>query len=422
MTHTVSNALNGALSAAFARPGFNPNTVVLWGDSHCENAGGFGAQGTSGTTALWRARGFWPWASIRLGQRMYCPNNAGVGGQRSDQILARWDSDVAPYAPGWVIVTAGVNDVNQLVTATSSTIASTVAAVKANITSIIGKILSIGARPVICTLPPFNAWIANQNAARDQINRWIKALATTGAGRVVVVDWNPLITAYSASQPQWNSGMSYDGTHGNAIGCARMGWAVWNTLDALVPKYDPLPGYQDTLNLAPNAFSTATAGAAGTGVTGAVATGWTAAPDGASTTTAASKVARTDGLLGEWQQVQATAGNGVRYYDAASGWSVGDQVVAIAEFQADADVSWTTTAVDLYTDVSVISGAAGGAFSMKNAGPDVLNDAYCKLTSGVLITPPMVIPAGTTSLRLTDHFITATGTVRWGRHDLVKIG
>lgn len=89
-------------------------------------------------------------SSIGIGQRLEerLPNgtfiNAGVGGSKASDLLARFDTDVSPQNPDFVWVLSGVNDYFGGVTAEQYSAA---------MQAIIAKINAIGARPVIIDSP-----------------------------------------------------------------------------------------------------------------------------------------------------------------------------------------------------------------------------------------------------------------------------
>ncbi len=99
---------------------FDHGTHILYGDSWAEQLYGWG----SAQTAL-------PNATFI---------NAGVGGETSDQILARFDSGVLPYAPDFVWVFAGTNDYFQSYTA---------AQYRSYMAQIVAKIQAVGAKAIV---------------------------------------------------------------------------------------------------------------------------------------------------------------------------------------------------------------------------------------------------------------------------------
>jgi lysophospholipase L1-like esterase len=395
--------------------------IVVWGDSHFENGGGDSAGQSSATFKTLRTRGAVNWALARLRQRGKLLHNGGVGGERTDQILARFATDVSAYNPGIVVLNGGTNDISQLVTASAGTVTTTVATIKTNLTAAINLIIGIGARPLVVTLPPNSAYSANQLLAWAQVNRWITSLPTTVKG-VTVCDWTPPVVSTAGA---WATGMTYDNTHASSIGAARMSVPLAAALDKLLPAQDPLPAYTDSMDLLTNGSMTGTGGTAGTGITGSVAAGWLMLPSTGTVTAVASKVVRTDNVPGEWQQIAISAvgasSNGVRLFrDIDAGkWSVGDVVVGYAEFETDSDL--TVSSLSQFFFQIVVITATGNAWALYNANTDSLNDPTCRLSSGVLRTMPFTIPSGATGFRAHFEVDGATGTFRVGRVSVVNL-
>lgn len=111
-------------------------------------------------------------AGCLAGDRVRLVHNAGNPGDRTDQILARWATDVAPYSPDVVLLLAGTNDVRQYGTLT-------LAQTKANIRAIVQKCVSINAVPILQTIPPAYTATAAANTELLQLNAWIRAYAAS---------------------------------------------------------------------------------------------------------------------------------------------------------------------------------------------------------------------------------------------------
>ncbi len=94
--------------------------------------------------------------------------NRGIDGQRSDEILARFDRDVTEDKPNYVIILAGVNDIFQ-----GAPLEST----KNNLLLMYQNSISAGIRPVSASVLPYNtASRAEVTAIRD-LNSWIEYTA-----------------------------------------------------------------------------------------------------------------------------------------------------------------------------------------------------------------------------------------------------
>ena len=90
--------------------------------------------------------------------------NAGVNGERTDQIAARFDRDVLVRQPQLVVIIAGVNDVYQNLPADRVT---------AQLAAMYDRAASAGIAVVAGTIVPYNTATPDQNARMHAINDWI---------------------------------------------------------------------------------------------------------------------------------------------------------------------------------------------------------------------------------------------------------
>lgn len=400
-------AANAAAAKKYSAP--HLNTVVIWGDSYTSK------NFVSGTDAYTSAQGFWTWASVLSGHRLRLLNNAGVFGQGSAQILARFGTDVAPYKPGWVTIMAGNNDAAGGVDAPT---------IITNLTAMLDAVRGIGARAILYTIPPRNALTQAQRQVQTAVNHWIRDQARLRNGVYLVDAWQPLV---DLSTNGISSALSGDGIHPTGVGAARLGRATAAVINAFVPPVDFLGhAVDDLLMMTTNPYLTGTTGTLGTGVTGAVASNWTTAPV-TSVTAAASLVARTDGLPGQWQQLQVTAGTGLTLSqnndNVNTQWVPGTtQVYACCEFQTDADFALTTSGSLSLSVLSFNTGFSGTGsiadFAWVAGDPWA---AEARPAAGVLRTPVFTVPAGANKRLSTQVIFKGSGTVRIGRIALYKV-
>lgn len=92
--------------------------------------------------------------------------NASVSGNRLDQMLNRFDADVAPYRPRYVVFEYGAND---LVAGRSQ------AFMEADSDLAVTKCRAIGATPVFPGIPPIASVIATAEARNDQIKARVES-------------------------------------------------------------------------------------------------------------------------------------------------------------------------------------------------------------------------------------------------------
>ena len=91
--------------------------------------------------------------------------NRGVNGERSDQILARFDRDVIQASPAAVVIIAGVNDVYQ---------GRTVDHVIEQLHGMYARAAGAGILVVAGSIVPYNTATPEQNTRMRQINDWIR--------------------------------------------------------------------------------------------------------------------------------------------------------------------------------------------------------------------------------------------------------
>ncbi len=143
--------------------------------------------------------------------------NRGVNGQRSDEILSRFESDVVAEKPSVVIILAGVNDIYQGLTPN---------AVERNLESM--YVLSERKRivPVAATVLPYNTARAKERASIREVNAWIET-ASRAPGRLFC-DTNLAVRDKEA--PDFLAS-TRDGLHPNVDGYMAMGEALSATLE-----------------------------------------------------------------------------------------------------------------------------------------------------------------------------------------------
>lgn len=365
-----ANALfsdDGVFSATYARN--IPNTMVVAGDS-ITNSDGFHGNRT-----------FWAYAQNYLNQRLNIISNAGVGGNTSTQLLARWDTDVTALAPAWVHIMIGRNDLVGTDAAVMTTL------ITGNIQSMLTKAFNAGIRVVVGTILPSTGFNAVQNDALGRVNRWIRNLAWTQ--NVIVVDYNSVITDPATGAPV--TAMLTDGTHPGVKGGALMGKLLAAALDTrLLPTTVLLNSEVDPGNLL--LTGRFTAGGAGT-----VPTNWfeTGAVGGARTY---SKVTRTDGVAGSYQRIVVPAGGSVdlmQNVNIGSTLAIGQKVNFRIEYKASA-LEVLASGQYLFAQIGAYNGT-----SFTNYVYDLPYGAGTENVigfdrSGVFLTADLTIPAGTT--------------------------
>lgn len=151
-----------------------PNTVFL-GDSIT-----IGSTDTSGS-GIQNQGSAWPTHMVMASQgRMRLIRNAGISGNTSAQMLARFDTDVTPWKPEVVVVVAGTNDVGA---------DPAFANWQANMQAIVAKIRAIGAVPILGAIyPNGEASPANRAQIGELWNSWLREYCRVQRIRLIPFD------------------------------------------------------------------------------------------------------------------------------------------------------------------------------------------------------------------------------------------
>lgn len=142
--------------------------------------------------------------------------NAGVSGDRTDQMLARLERSLLAGRPTRILVLGGTNDIAQGVP---------VATIAANLERIVERGSAAGAQMVLLTIPPraereYLAATVALDAAIDEIG---------GQRGVQVIDING---ALAASDGTFRTDLTDDGIHPNAAGYRLMAMTIAAALRA----------------------------------------------------------------------------------------------------------------------------------------------------------------------------------------------
>lgn len=143
--------------------------------------------------------------------------NRGVNGERSDQILSRFERDVLAEKPVVVILLAGVNDIYQGRGSES---------VKRNLEAMYVMAERNRIVPVAATILPYNSAGRRERSALREVNAWVVS-ASKAPGRLFC-DTN-LAVRDKANADLLAS--SPDGLHPDVEGYRRMGEALTATLE-----------------------------------------------------------------------------------------------------------------------------------------------------------------------------------------------
>lgn len=374
----------GILDAPALSPLLRPNTLVGLGDSLIEQGGG------APVSVSHRSYGMLTWAQFFSGHRLQLLRNSGVGGERTDQILARVATGVLAYKPGYCLVTAGTNDVAQAIP---------LATIKTNLTAIWSMLDAAGIRVVATTIPPRNTYTGTQLADTHALNAWFRLQGRSRRNFRVADIYSAVVNPAGTG---YLSGYSADGIHPGNKSASAAGKAIADAFAQIIGPLTPSvldlgSGEGDPSNVLPyNRFS------AGAMADNTPPTGWTqAALVGGPISYA--RVPRTDGITGSWLRITVPTGTSavLRNNNAllANGrFAIGETVQGAMEIRrtlidqapsaGTSGLALQLQAVDPNTTVSDIDWALG-------------NDNQASFDQyGLAQTEPLVVPATTTQMQL----------------------
>jgi len=378
---TPGSAANTVLSSTYVRPSLN--TIVWLGDSITEQGG---LRPTNGNTD---GRSFWPWAQTLLGNRLRTVANSGIGGNTSAQMLARIQTDVLAHAPGYCHVLAGTNDTRQSVPLETT---------KANLTAIYDTLNTAGVRVIAGTVPPDGDAVVTQAQRNNTmaLNEWLRGLARSRR--------NFILADYAAALTDPVTGgvitgyMQADQTHLEQRGGFAAGRVLADALASVVPPSPVLfsnPTDPKNLIRAASRFP---------GNATAAPTGWL--PQSFTVAPTYSKVARTDGVAGNWQSVVVPAGDKVSLASSVNigtELAIGDTIEAGFEYDiSNLEPNAAAGTQAFYAILQCYDGAAfptAGklfAFLWDPSKPNMPATAR----KGTMLTPKVTVPAGTTLAQL----------------------
>jgi lysophospholipase L1-like esterase len=150
--------------------------------------------------------------------------NHGVNGERSDEILARFERDVVALDPEVVVIIAGVNDVYQ---------GRGTQHVVEQLRAMYARAGSSDIRVIAGSIIPYNTATAEQNARMGEINAWIR---TTAAADPAIDFVDTRAAAASPGDPD-RLFESPDGLHPSPAGYRRMADAIGPVLETVLNRY-----------------------------------------------------------------------------------------------------------------------------------------------------------------------------------------
>ena len=132
--------------------------------------------------------------------------NKGVGGETTQQILRRFNTDVVSFEPGFVIILAGINDIAQ------NTGYISVSETFANIVNMVEIAKSHNISPVLCSVLPASkiVWKPEIKSADLVIDLNNKIKKYCEKNNMVYVDY---FSSMVGEKKELRSDLTYDGVH-----------------------------------------------------------------------------------------------------------------------------------------------------------------------------------------------------------------
>lgn len=201
------------------------NKIIIFGDSRIQNESGT----VSGISYNYN-RGVVNWANALLDRRFEVVANRGIGGNTTTQLVARYDTDIRPFAGSVKIVymMIDINDVNA--DATEATII-------ANLTTLYDKMTEDGFF-IIDTAGYYP--VTALSTARQRVFQKVAAFKKRQAAvrnNLRVLDCHALIGNVTSTTPNSNANLMFDGTLHVGVRAAQiLGTELATYLSQLYPK------------------------------------------------------------------------------------------------------------------------------------------------------------------------------------------
>jgi len=144
--------------------------------------------------------------------------NRGVNGERSDEVLARFERDVLSASPNYVVILVGVNDIYQ---------GASIEFVQEHLLAMYEKAKVASIRGVAATVLPYNTASVWESNAISDLNGWI-AYTADRLG-VLFCDTNRVVRDRDNPDRLLSSP---DGLHPDVSGYRRMGRALAEIIDS----------------------------------------------------------------------------------------------------------------------------------------------------------------------------------------------
>lgn len=225
LSHNASSPLQSPPLRQTRAEEYGWNKIIIFGDSRIQNESGT----TSGVSYNYN-RGVVNWANALLDRRFEVVANRGIGGNTTTQLVARYDTDVKPFAGSVKIVymMIDINDVNA--DATEATII-------ANLTTLYDKMTEDGFF-IIDTSGYYP--VTALSTARQRVFQKVASFKKRQAAvrnNLRVLDCHALIGNVTSTTPNSNANLMFDGTlHIGVRASQILGTELATYLSQLYPK------------------------------------------------------------------------------------------------------------------------------------------------------------------------------------------
>jgi lysophospholipase L1-like esterase len=393
-------------------PSQRGSTVAILGDS-------FTAHNVGATVSRHLDYGYYVWANALMGSPFNLILNAGVSGERTDQIALRVPTVIAA-APSWCIVQGGINDISASVS---------VATIVANLQQICVQLVNVGINVALLSVAP-NTQVAGNSTKVQSINQTLREWCRDTARGVTFIDAYALMVNSTVTTGALATGMSDDSLHPSMKGARAMGQAIANALAYFLPNRNFLPSSNGesygidatSKQLLDNPMLTGTSVTpTGTGASGTAPTSWLASTGGSGAASAifTAQTVRTDGIGYDQQIVISGAASGssvnIRQNVTSSRAVIGDTLYVVGQIKITgaADIKTINLGVNVTIDGTTYqcnTMEASGATSYDQSDMSLTLRSPDMLLSGVSITAITVIASvtfGTSG--------TGAATIKFGR-------
>lgn len=149
--------------------------------------------------------------------------NAGIGGETTEQLLARVDTDVLAQAPQFATVLGGTNDVFKGVDA---------ATITTNLSLIYDKLAFTNVGIIAFTVPPILIQDEVKAQTLRDVNAWMRATVESNWPNAKLVDWSEALS-WDGDEALPNPSFVVDGIHFSEAGAKAAGEAAAPTFEAI---------------------------------------------------------------------------------------------------------------------------------------------------------------------------------------------